>query len=98
MKIRIERLSFMGFTMALFVLSLMAYQSSHRLFEHHDEGEAEHEECSMCDWQFAPVESGLIFRVPLISVQQSIDHTSEVLAGEVVSPIFSFDGRGPPMV
>jgi hypothetical protein len=97
MKIRVERHSFMGFAMALFVFSLMAYQSSHRLFEHQDGEDEEHEECSLCDWQFAPIEACLFIQTPVnIAIYSCV--YSPVFSEQVSSwDLFSFDGRGPPM-
>ncbi|MEN9947686.1 MAG: hypothetical protein RL106_509 [Bacteroidota bacterium] len=96
MKIRVERQSFMGFAMALFVFSLMAYQSSHRLFEHHDDEEGEHEECSLCDWQFAPVEACAFIIAPINIAIYNCAYSTEFTEQVSSFTLFSFDGRGPP--
>ncbi len=97
MKIRVERHSFMGLAMALFVLSLMAYQSSHRFFEHHDEGEDEHEECSLCDWQFAPIETAHTIEVRILSNDFSTIFEFSFADKLVSNHHISLVGRGPPM-
>jgi hypothetical protein len=98
MKIRVERQSFMGFAMALFVFSLMAYQSSHRLFEHHDDEEGEHEECSLCDWQFAPIEACAFIVAPIHIAIYNCAYSPEFTEQINSFDLYSLVGRGPPLV
>lgn len=96
MKIRVERHSILGIAMALFVFSLMAYQSSHRFFEHHDDEEGEHEECSLCDWQFAPIETARAVEVQLFTNEFitifEFSFTDKLVSNHYISLV----GRGPP--
>jgi hypothetical protein len=95
-KIKAQGHSILGIALALFVMALMSFQSAHRCLEHHDAEEEEHEECGLCQWDFAPVETiGFVFYVSAHFTPE-MSHFASVVLDEVQNAHASFDGRGPP--
>jgi hypothetical protein len=94
---RWNKLSVVSTTLVLFIFGLMLFQSAHRMLEHH-EGAHHSEECSVCHWQFAPLEAGEIVTVEFHEVCIPAAPRTLYQESSVNWKNDTTGGRGPPFL